>query len=224
MEWQSRVYKQLPNRFLGWLHHFTLPPLESGGSVTHGFILGEMASHAGSGLWGPGGGAVSCPDEGGGGGGEKGLFPETVWRQSPQELNTLKKEARREAGMYNSIDIKFSNRQNKSIMLASASCGCCYKLPQILWLKIIQTYFLTVLGVRSVKLISPGATMSVWAGLRSLWRLQGREGVSVPLSASRGVLVPWLVASSSTFKASSLASSIFKSLSNSPASLLKGPL
>lgn len=99
----------------------------------------------------PEGGAVSCPDEGGGGGGEKGLFPETFWRQSPQELNTLKKEARREAGMYNSIYIKFSIRQNKSMMFVSASCGCCYKLPQISWLKIIQTYFLTVLRVRSVR-------------------------------------------------------------------------
>lgn len=119
--------------------------------MTHGFILGEMASHAGSGLWGPGEGAVSCPDEGGGGGGEKGLFPETVWRQSPQEFNTLKKEARREAEMYDSTDITFSSGQNKSLMLASASCGGCYKLPQISWLKRIQTYFLTVLGVRSVK-------------------------------------------------------------------------
>lgn len=32
----------------------------------------------------------------------------------------------------------------------------CNKLPQMKWLKTKQTYYLTVLGVRSKKCISPG--------------------------------------------------------------------
>ena len=40
------------------------------------------------------------------------------------EQRSLKKEARREAGMYNSIYVKFDARQNQSMRLILVSCDC----------------------------------------------------------------------------------------------------
>lgn len=84
--------------------------------------------------------------------------------------------------------------------LASVSVSYyCDKLPHNLWLKMIQIYYLTVLGGQKSKM---GLT-----GLKSRFRQvcvpsggsRGKTG-SLPLPVSRSCLHPWQVLLSSTFR------------------------
>lgn len=105
--------------------------------------------------------------------------------------------------------------------------GCCYnKLPQIWWLKTIQIYLLTVWRSESkislAELKSKGC--QEWLILEAL----GGESTSLSFLTSRGCLHSSVSSSLPPLQRTSLRSLLHGrmafSISNSPASLLQGPL
>lgn len=78
-----------------------------------------------------------------------------------------------------------------------------YQITTTQQLFTMQVYYLIVLQARSLKMGSIALKSRCQQGCSFLWRLQEGAWFSFP----RGCCVPWLVASSSIFKASSVPSS-----------------
>lgn len=74
------------------------------------------------------------------------------------------------------------------------SCGCCNKLPQIWWLRVIEIYSVADLEARSWKWVSQSHT-KVLAGPHALGRRRG-ESAPGPSRSLGAAGIPWLLAAS----------------------------